>query len=154
MPLSCVALVPLLLALEGRRPFLTGWLHGAVAWAVSMSWIVETLTVYGQLDGWLAGVALLLLAAYLGLYHALFAALGARLWRSRLRYAWLGLPALWVLLELARGWLATGFPWSLAAHAWLAALGSSNTPVTRIATSSPLDASFWATPKIEPISAP
>lgn len=116
--------MPLLLALRGERAFLVGWLHGFVAWAVSVSWIVETLTIYGQLEGWLAGLALLLLAAYLGLYHALFAWLGARLWRSRLRYAWLGLPALWVLLELARGWLVTGFPWNLAAHAWLEVPGA------------------------------
>lgn len=122
VPLSVVALVPLLLALDGatgRRAFLLGWLHGIVAWGVGLSWIVETLTTYGQLDGWLAGLALLLLAAYLGLYHALFAWLGAPLWRSRLRFAWLGLPALWVLLELARGFLVTGFPWNLAAHAWV-----------------------------------
>jgi apolipoprotein N-acyltransferase len=64
------------------------------------------------------------MAGYLGLYHAVFAALAARLWRGRVRFALAGLPALWVLVEVARGHLATGFPWNLAAHAWIAMPGA------------------------------
>lgn len=113
-----LALVPLFLLLDRRRAGWLGWLHGIAGWTTAMSWIVHTLTVYGMLPGWLAGLALLALAAYLGLYHALFAALGARLWRSPSRAAWLALPALWVALEWLRGMVVTGFPWNLAASSW------------------------------------
>lgn len=114
----------LFLALGRRRPFALGLLHGVVAWCFAIPWIVSTLTVYGQLDGWLAGLSLLLLAAYLGLYTALFAALGARLWRAGDVLSLAALPALWVALEVARGWLLTGFPWNLAAYAWLEVPGA------------------------------
>ena len=119
MPLSFFALVPLCLVLERRRTFLLGWWHGLIFWATSMVWILGTLTTYGQLAGWLAGISLLLLGLWLGIYTALFAWIGAPLWRSGGWRALLGLPALWVVLEVARGVLFTGFPWNLAAHSWL-----------------------------------
>ena len=114
----------LCLLLGRRRPFALGLAHGATSWAVALPWIVPTLTTYGQLDGWLAGLSLLLLALFLGLYTALFAALGARLWRRGDLLSLAALPALWVGLEVARGWLLTGFPWNLAAYAWLAVPGA------------------------------
>lgn len=117
-PLSTLALAPLLFALDARRPFFWGWLHGVATWALALSWLVGTLTQFGQLDGWLAGFSLLLLAGFLGLYHGLFAALGARLWRRGGGRALLALPALWMALEVARGWVFGGFPWNLAAYAW------------------------------------
>lgn len=117
--LPLLALVPMALALGGRRPFLAGWLFGALGWLVALPWIVPTLTTYGLLPGWLAGLALLLLAGYLGLYQGLFAWLAAPAWRRGSWLAWLLPPALWVAVEVARGHLLTGFPWNLAAHAWV-----------------------------------
>jgi len=86
---------------------------------VAIPWIVPTLTTHGQIEGWLAGLALLLLASYLGAYVALFALLGARLWRAGDALSLAALPALWVALEWLRAHLITGFPWSPAAHAWI-----------------------------------
>ncbi len=118
LPLCLVGLVPLLLLLPQRRAWLLGWIHGTATWAVALSWLVGTLTTYGAIEGWLAGLLLLGLAAFLGLYHLVFAALGSRLWRRGGYLCLLALPALWVLLEVARGILVTGFPWNLAAYAW------------------------------------
>ena len=118
LPLCLVGLVPLFLLLGQPRAWLLGWLHGTATWAVAMFWLVETLTTYGQLEGWLSGLLLLGLAAVLGLYHAAFAALGNRLWRRGGALALAALPALWVVLEVLRGFLITGFPWNLAAYAW------------------------------------
>lgn len=113
------ALVPLFLLLGApRRAGAFGWLHGAVSWAVQVAWIVPTVTTYGHLPGWLGGLALAALAAYLGLYDAVFAALGSRLWKRGGALDLAALPALWVLLELVRGHALTGFPWNLAAYAW------------------------------------
>ncbi len=114
----------LFLLLGRRRPFLLGWLYGVATWVAAIPWIVPTLTNYGQLEGWLAGLSLLLLAGYLGLFTALFAALGARLWRAGDPLALAALPALWVGFELLRGWALSGFPWNLAAYAWLAVPGA------------------------------
>ncbi|HSM51142.1 MAG TPA: apolipoprotein N-acyltransferase [Thermoanaerobaculia bacterium] len=122
--LPLAALVALALVLGGRRPCLAGWLFGGVGWLVALPWIVPTLTTYGLLPGWLAGLALLLLAAYLGLYQGLFAWLAAPAWRRGGWAAWLAPPAIGVVLEVARGHLLTGFPWNLAAHAWVGLPGA------------------------------
>ncbi len=122
--LGAAALVPMMMLLDRRRPALFGWLFGTVAWGVSLPWIVPTLTTYGFIPGWLAGLALFALAAFLGLYGAAFAGLGARLWRSGDVLSLVALPALWVSLEVLRGHLLTGFPWNLAAYAWVALPGA------------------------------
>jgi apolipoprotein N-acyltransferase len=117
--LALVALAPFAVLLGHRRAGWLGWLHGAVAWGVAIPWIVPTLTDFGLISGWLAGIGLLLLAAFLGLYDAAFAVLGARLWRRGDALSLAALPALWVALEVARGRLFSGFPWNLAAYAWV-----------------------------------
>lgn len=124
IPLCLVGLVPLFLLLPQRRAWLLGWLHGIATWTVALFWIVDTLTTYGQIEGWLAGLLLLGLAAFLGLYHALFAAVGSRLWRRGGALALAALPALWVLLEVLRGVAFSGFPWNLAAYAWTGVPGA------------------------------
>ncbi|MCB1009107.1 MAG: apolipoprotein N-acyltransferase [Acidobacteria bacterium] len=116
--LAWVALVPLFLLLGAPRPGRWGLLFGIVSWCVAIPWIVPTITVYGGLDGWLAGLALLLLATCLGAYVALFAALGGRLFRAGDALSLAALPALWVALEWLRAHLISGFPWNLAAYAW------------------------------------
>ena len=118
LPLCLVGLVPLFLLLGQPKAWLLGWLHGIATWVVAMFWLLDTLTTYGAIEGWLAGLLLLGLGAFLGLYHAAFAALGGRLWRRGRLIDLAALPALWVLLEVARGLLFTGFPWNLAAYAW------------------------------------
>lgn len=110
--------MPLLLLLGQPRAWLLGWLHGIATWFVAMFWLLETLTTYGAIEGWLAGLLLLGLSAVLGLYHLVFAALACRLWRRGGGVRLAALPALWVLLEVLRGFLITGFPWNLAAYAW------------------------------------
>lgn len=113
-----VGLVPLFLLFGQPRAWLLGWLHGIATWFVAMFWLLDTLTTYGAIEGWLAGLLLLGLAAFLGLYHAAFAALGSRLWRRGGLLSLAALPALWVLLEVVRGVAFSGFPWNLAAYAW------------------------------------
>ncbi len=122
--LPLAALVLFSFALGGRRPFLVGWLFGSAGWLAALPWIVPTLTTYGLLPGWLAGLALLLLAAYLGLFAGFFALLAAPAWRSGGWVAWLAPPAIWVALDVVREHLLTGFPWNLPAHAWVEVPGA------------------------------
>lgn len=109
-----LALVPLLLALGGssRRAALAGLVAGMVHHLLLLYWITTVLTTYGGLPWLLSVPALVLLALYMSLYWAAFAAI------ARLSFAtlpplatlWL-LPALWVGLDWLRAQLFTGFPW-------------------------------------------
>lgn len=114
-----LALIPLVLLLGQRRAWFLGWLHGLAFWLVSIPWIIPTLETHGQLPGWLAGLGLLALASYLALFAALFTALAVVPWRVGGGLALLGVPAIWVVTEWLRGHLFSGFPWNLAAYAWI-----------------------------------
>jgi apolipoprotein N-acyltransferase len=141
--LALVALVPLLLLLlrpsraapwrwplRGAGACLAlGWLHGLGTWLVAIPWIAGVLRRYGGLPGWLSIILLIALCAYLGAYHGLFALFARRVLAgdaARERAAWLAivLPAGWVALEWVRSVLITGFPWNLAAYAWVSVPGA------------------------------
>jgi apolipoprotein N-acyltransferase len=115
---SFLALAPLVLLMQARRPGWLGWLHGFVYWMTALWWIPPTLVTYGRMPFPAAVPLVGLLAAYLALFHAAFAGFGAWIWRRGGLLPWLGLPALWVALEWLRTYLGGGFPWNLAAYAW------------------------------------
>lgn len=120
--LPWIALVPTIFLIVGfdlkpKQAALWGWLSGFVVWAVSIPWIAPTLEVFGKLPSAVAWLLFGALAAYLGLYQAVFCGLGRLFF---LRSPSLGLvasPSLWVVLEIVRGWMIGGFPWNLAAYA-------------------------------------
>jgi len=116
---SWIALAPFLLLLSAPRPALLGWIHGLAAWMTGLYWIVPTLQTFGGMPIALAVVLTGLLAAYLALFHAAFAWLGAPIWRRWGLGRLIALPALWVALEWLRTYLGGGFPWNLAAYAWV-----------------------------------
>ncbi len=95
------------------RAALLGWCYGTAWLAAGVWWLFISMHRYGGLPAPLAALAVLALAATLGLYLALAAALYAR-WRAPGGGSlpnvllWTGL---WLLAELARGVLFTGFPW-------------------------------------------
>lgn len=107
---------------------LVGFVHGLAAWLTAVPWIAPTLRTFGSMPSWLAVVCLLLLASYLAGFHALFALFGRDLWLRRGAVAGalalFGLPALWVALEWLRAHLFGGFPWNLAAYAWVGVPGA------------------------------
>lgn len=125
-----LALAPLPLLLGRRRPALLGFVWGLATWLTAIPWIARVLHLYGELPWLLAVFCLLLLAAYLSLYPAFFAGLGARLWRSSptgrggTLLPLFALPALWVTLEWLRTHLFSGFPWNLAGYAWVEVPGA------------------------------
>ena len=113
-PLALVALVPLLLAVEGTRPRTAaglGYLAGLTFFGLHLLWIAQFLSWTGPV-AWLAWGALSgVEAAFVAAFAALAAAtrpLGA--WRLAV------LPACWAVLEMVRAYHPLGgFPWGLLA---------------------------------------
>ncbi|HUS19469.1 MAG TPA: apolipoprotein N-acyltransferase [Terriglobales bacterium] len=127
--LAWIAVTPLLLALlqrpsqevlrPGAEPGLTvgqgfwlGYFCGFSWYLGSCYWVFHVMNSYGGLPVPVAAGILLLFCLYLGLYHALFAALVVRVARKNLSLALFATPFLWVAVELARS-RVTGFPWDL-----------------------------------------
>ena len=123
---SWLALAPLILLLSttrasGRLAFVFGF----VSWLTALSWIVPTLVTYGGMPEPMAWPLTALLASYLAAFDAVFGWIGGKVWRrwgtaARL----LVLPSLWVALEWLRTYLFGGFPWNLAAYAWVDVAGA------------------------------
>jgi apolipoprotein N-acyltransferase len=105
----------LLLAMAARatpgRAAGLGWLYGVANFATGIYWVYISTHVYGGAPAWLGGLLLVALSAYLAIYPALAMGLAVRLGLLRGPAGWIGVPALWVLLELVRGWFYSGFPW-------------------------------------------
>ncbi|MCL4501140.1 MAG: apolipoprotein N-acyltransferase [Deltaproteobacteria bacterium] len=110
-----VALIPLFWAVTGRSlkaAFGLGFLAGMAHYVTLLYWIVYVTHVHGFLPLPLSIGILLLLAAYLSLYPALWA-LGVSWGAARgLSPIWWG-PALWVTLEFGLTYIISGFPWEL-----------------------------------------
>ena len=124
-PLAFVGLVPLLAAMS-RPERLPAWSAG-LAWGAGffgflLRWLYGFFRQYGQLDPLLSVATLGLLVAYLALFPALFATLGAFLLKRRGNSVLGLLPALWVALEWIRGHALSGFPWGLAGYSLVPAL--------------------------------
>jgi apolipoprotein N-acyltransferase len=93
------------------RAALLGWSFGTAWLAAGTWWLFISMHRYGGLPAPLAALAVAALAGALSLYLAAAMALVARLQRGRPVADALLFGAVWLLAELARGMLFTGFPW-------------------------------------------
>ena len=118
LQLACVAALAWRLAvLAPARAALLGGVFGTAWVGAGTWWLFVSMHRYGGLPAWMAALAVLGLAAFLSLYLALACGAFAR-WRS-------GRPAPdallfaggWLLAELARGEIFTGFPWVASGYA-------------------------------------
>ncbi|WP_292446622.1 apolipoprotein N-acyltransferase [Methylibium sp.] len=119
LQLACVALLAWRVgagAAPGRAALIGGMF--STAWLIGGTWwLFISLHRYGGMPAWLAGLAVGLLCALLSLYLAAAMAAWAR-WRSgRPAADALLFAAVWLLAELARGVIFTGFPWVAAGYA-------------------------------------
>jgi apolipoprotein N-acyltransferase len=99
------------------RAALVGLVFGTAWIACGAWWLFISLHTYGGLPAWLAVLAIAALSAALSLYLAAAMAAFARWrsgrgWRDALLFA-----AVWLLAELARGVILTGFPWIASGYA-------------------------------------
>jgi apolipoprotein N-acyltransferase len=102
-----------------RRAALTGWLF-AVAWlAGTFWWLFISMHVYGGLAAPLAAAAVLALAAFLALYYAVAAALFSGVQTGAAALQSIAFAGAWLLAELLRATVFTGFPWGAVGYAHL-----------------------------------
>jgi apolipoprotein N-acyltransferase len=133
-----VALTPLIVALVRRsaarpgvrRAFFLGLLAGAVCFAGTLYWLVETMTTFGGLPVPVAIFAAALLVAYLSLFPAAFAVAIDRFHRAfGAAFAVVAAPAIWMTTELGRQYVWDGFPWALLGYSQIEVL-----PIAQIAS--------------------
>lgn len=96
-----------------RQALMLGGLFGFGLFASGVSWVYVSIHDYGNAPPWLAAFLTLIFVSTLALFYSLL----AWLWVRFLRQPRPGLldsanfAALWLLLEIVRGWIFTGFPW-------------------------------------------
>ena len=110
-PLAWIALIPIsqLLRLRTLPRF-----SGLLIWALSILWATATLQ-WMRLGHPAMFLALVALAAYVGLYIPTFVWLGRRSLMAGLPL-WITVPVVWTGLEYARAYLLTGFSWYYLGH--------------------------------------
>ncbi len=112
--LSIVALALLFVLCARATPkhaVLLGGLYGFAHFLTGVYWVYISTHVYGGAPAWLSVCLVTVLCLYLALYPALVMGLAARLNLFHSSIGWAGLPMLWLLAELLRGWVHSGFPW-------------------------------------------
>jgi apolipoprotein N-acyltransferase len=93
------------------------WLFACAMLCGTFWWLYISMHIYGGLPEALAGLAVFALAAALGLYYALAGALYAWLAPSRALGRATVFAGAWLLAEIARVQIFTGFPWGEGGYA-------------------------------------
>ncbi|MDE2503969.1 MAG: apolipoprotein N-acyltransferase, partial [Burkholderiales bacterium] len=112
-PLPLLTLALLVWRLDAARPAraaVLAWAYGVGWLCAGVWWLYLSMHDYGSIPAPLAALAVFALAAFLSLYLAAAGAAYAR-WRRGGAMDALLFAALWLLAELARGVIFTGFPW-------------------------------------------
>jgi apolipoprotein N-acyltransferase len=94
-----------------------GWLYGSAWLGAGTWWLFISLHHYGGLPAWMAVLAVALLCMGLALYLALAMAVFARLRCGRAAVDVALFATVWMLAELARTVIFTGFPWLASGYA-------------------------------------
>ena len=116
--LAWFAFLPLFFAVRNKswgHAFKLGFIAGLVHNLGLLYWVDGVMRHYGELPWYASFPLLFLLSLYLSLYLAVFTAFTRKGPVSPLQNL-LFAPALWVVLEYARTYLLTGFPWGLLGH--------------------------------------
>jgi apolipoprotein N-acyltransferase len=118
--LAPAALLMLWLDSSPGGAFRRGYLFGLGFFGFGVSWVFNSIHVFGQAPASLAGLITVSFVLFLALYPALTGYLANRFFNAPAIVSLvLVYPAMWALLEWGRGWLLTGFPWLTLGQAQL-----------------------------------
>ena len=93
-----------------------GWWFGFGLYGIGLYWITDAILVEAARFWWLVPLAVPALAAILAFFSAVPAAVA---WRARPGWRMaLALSGAWVLADIARQFIATGFPWNPLGSVW------------------------------------
>jgi apolipoprotein N-acyltransferase len=98
-------------AASPKRAACVGWAFGTGWLLAGTWWLFISLHRYGELPAWMAVTAVFALCALLSIYLALAMAAFARFRSHRAGADALLFASVWMLAELARAIIFTGFPW-------------------------------------------
>ncbi len=102
---------------NARAATVVGWWFSTIWLSATFWWLYVSMHTYAGLPAALAALAVLALAATLGLYYALACGIFWHFTRTRSAQASLVFAALWTAAELARGTWFTGFGWGAVGYA-------------------------------------
>ncbi len=126
VPVLLISVPGLLMLLDRRRggpgsilggSFADGFWFGFGHYAVGLYWITEPILFAADRFWWLVPIAVPILASALGVYVGL-TCVAARLIAPRGWPRALALAGAWVMADLLRGVMFTGFPWNPIGSAW------------------------------------
>lgn len=100
-----------------RQAAKAGLLFATVWLCATFWWLYVAMHTYAGLNGFLAALAVVLLAAALAIYYAIVCAAYVHMRERNPALASLVFAALWLLAEMARGIWLTGFGWGAVGYA-------------------------------------
>jgi apolipoprotein N-acyltransferase len=116
--LSCVLFLFALKDRTLKEGLIIGWCYGVAMFGTSVYWIYTAIHQFGDAPPILAGFITALLVMAMAIYPSLLSAMLCRFFpQNNLVRILLAFPALWVLFEILRGWVLTGFPWLFIGNA-------------------------------------
>jgi len=115
--ISLACLFNTLIKTQLKQSFFLGFAYGMGYFGLGVSWVINSIHDYGQLNYFFAGLATLGFVMFMSLYPALTSALFSFLKKNDNRLLNLGtFSVLWCLCEFVRANIMTGFPWLLIGH--------------------------------------
>jgi apolipoprotein N-acyltransferase len=95
-----------------RNAALSGFCFNVATFGCGTSWMYIGVHDFSGAPAWIAIGLVVGLTGIMAAYHALLGYLAVRWVPATGPWRWfVGLPALWLIIEWLRGWFASGFPW-------------------------------------------
>jgi apolipoprotein N-acyltransferase len=96
---------------------MAGWVFATTWLAATFWWLFISMHTYAGLSAWMSIFAVVALASVLALYYGFFCVLYIVIAHRKKEHSAFYFAACWLLAELGRGLLFTGFPWGAAGYA-------------------------------------
>jgi apolipoprotein N-acyltransferase len=114
--IAFIAPALLLWSLHNKKPkqaFVIGYLFGLAFFGFGASWIYHSIHIFGGAPWFLAAFITAIFVAYLSLFTAIQSHILVKYFPvDNYNRIVIAFPVLWVLSEILRGWLFSGFPWA------------------------------------------